>query len=392
MDLHYIKVLVTKGENQLSFKIANVLVSDSWGEVGPEAIERGIGGREGALLHLSKAWAEEGHQVTNFVNVEKSVRFEEGNKGHHGYHEYIPIGIAKHVLGNFKHNVVIAWEMPSIFDDPNISKNTGLRLCEMQVCHLSDKEMLTAGKNLDYMCALSNWHKNFLLHSGLKMDEEKVKIFPNGIDLKRYEKDQIMQKIEKKVPKNAKFVYSSSPDRGLWYLLQIWPYLREEFPEATLDVCYGVHKWTNQLKWAHGKIGEMALGIEILLEQPGVNNLGKIGQDQLSKLQIEADAWLYPFDPMSPTESGCITAIENAAAGNAMVTTDADCMEDEFGKISKIIPLPFQAEHYAEETIGFLKDTPFISYKRDIARQFSEKRDWPVIAKQWSDFFASEVK
>jgi glycosyltransferase involved in cell wall biosynthesis len=282
--------------------------------------------------------------------------------------------------------------MPSIFDDPNISKNAGLRLCEMQVCHLSDKEMLTAGKNLDYMCALSEWHKNFLLHSGLKMPEEKVLIFPNGIDIKRYKKEEISSKISKKVPKNAKFVYSSSPDRGLWYLLQIWPFLREEYPEATLDVCYGVEKWTNQLKWTHGRIGEMALGIETLITQPGVNNLGKIGQDQLSRLQLEADAWLYPFDPMSPTESGCITAIENAAAGNVMVTTDADCMKDEFGKFSKIIPLPFQPEYFAEETISFLNDTPFIEYSRTIARKFAEERDWSVIAKQWTDLFQREVK
>ncbi len=376
----------------MSLKIANVLVSEAWGEVGPEAIERGIGGREGALLHLSKEWAAEGHQVTNFVNIEESVRFEEESGNSYGYHEYIPLGLAKPVLGNFKHDVVTGWEIPSIFDDPKIAKNTGLKLCEMQVCHLQDKEMISAGKNLDYMCTLSGWHKDFLLHSGLQMLEEKVVVFPNGINIKRYEKDKIMQKMNKKVPKNAKFVYSSSPDRGLWYLLQIWPFLREEYPEATLDVCYGIENWINQVKWAHAKIGEMAVEIENLINQPGVNNLGKIGQDQLSKIQIEADAWLYPFDPMSPTESGCITAIENAAAGNAMVTTDADCMESEFGKFSRIIPLPFQPEFFAEETINYLNDTPFIEYHRNLAREFAEKRDWATIAKQWVSFFEQEVK
>jgi glycosyltransferase involved in cell wall biosynthesis len=368
----------------------NLLVSDSWGEVGPEAIERGIGGREGAMLHLSKEWADQGHEVTNFVNVETTSRFE-GIDNYDfsgtGYHQYTPLNLAKSYLQNFKNDVVIAWEMPSIFDDEDIRKNSGLKLCEMQVCHLSDKEMISAGKNLDYMCALSQWHKNFLLYSGLDMSEEKVKIFPNGIDQKRYKNDEILTKMGKKVPKNAKFVYSSSPDRGLWYLLQIWPYLREEYPEATLSVCYGLEKWLNQVKWMHGRIAEMALGIEELLQQPGIKNLGKIGQDQLSKLQIEADAWLYPFDPMSPTESGCITAIENAAAGNAIVTTDADCMEDEFGGFSKIIPLPFNAEEFAEKTITYLNDTPYVEYNRTAAKAFSEKRNWEVISKQWTQFF-----
>jgi len=374
-------------------KIANVLVSDSWGDVSPEAIERGIGGREGAMLHLSQEWAKLGHEVTNFVNVESSSRFDDGATdefGTYGYHEYIPLSLAKAVLGNFWHDVVIAWEMPSIFDDPNIVRNTGLKLCEMQVCHLNDKEMVAAGNNLDYMCTLSEWHKNFLIHSGLMMDNEKVLVFPNGIDVKRYKNDEILPKISKKVPKNAKFVYSSSPDRGLWYLLQIWPFLREEFPEATLSVCYGVDKWVNQLKWAHGRIGEMAVGIEDLMKQPGVENLGKIGQDQLSRLQIEADAWLYPFDPMSPTESGCITAIENAAAGNAMVTTNADCMEDEFGRFSKIIPLPFIAKEFAEETITYLKDTPYLEYNRTLGRKFAETRDWKEVSKQWNQLFKDQ--
>lgn len=364
-------------------KISQILISDSWGDVTPDAIERGIGGREGALLHLSKEWAKQGHEVTNFVNVEKNSRFDEKK----GYHQYVPLNIAKGYLQNFKSDVVIAWEMPSIFEDSQISKNAGLKLCEMQVCHLPDKEMLSAGKNLDYMCALSEWHKNFLLHSGLSMENDKVLVFPNGIDVKRYKKDEISTKIGKKVPKNAKFVYSSSPDRGLWYLLQIWPFIREEYPEASLSVCYGVDKWTSRLKWTHGRIGEMALGIETLMDQPGVNNLGKIGQDQLSKLQIEADAWLYPFDPMSPTESGCITAIENAAAGNAMVTTDADCMEEEFGKFSKIIPLPFEPEVFAEQTISFLNDQPYLEYSRTLARDFAETRDWEGVSKLWTQFF-----
>lgn len=372
----------------MTLKVTQILVSNSWGEVGPEALERGIGGREGALIYLSREFARNGLEVTNFVNVEKSSRFEEGK----GIHQYIPLSMAKPYLQNFKSDVVVSWEMPSIFDDKDITKNAGLKLCEMQVCHLSDKEMMSAIKNIDYMCALSDWHKNFMIHSGIKLPEEKYKIFPNGIDIKRYKNSKISMKMNKKVPKNAKFVYSSSPDRGLWYLLQIWPYLREEFPEATLDVCYGLNKWIEQVKWAHGRIAEMAVGIEDLMKQPGVTNLGKIGQDQLSKLQIEADAWLYPFDPMSPTESGCITAIENAAAGNPLITTDADCMGSEFGKIGKIIPLPFHPETYAEETISTLKDTDLLEYYRTVGRSFAESRDWSLIAKDWISFFEREVK
>lgn len=382
----------------MTLKVAQVLISNSWGSISPEALERGIGGREGSLLYLSKAWAAEGLEITNFVNIEKTSRIYENKlengmyKHEKGFHEYVPLSMAKPMLQNFPYDVVISWEIPSIFDDPDINKNAGLKLCEMQVCHLPDKEMISAGKNLDYMCALSNWHKNFLLHSGLEMKPEKVLVFPNGIDIKRYKKSEISSKMTKKVPKNAKFVYSSSPDRGLWYLLQIWPFIRQEFPKASLSVCYGVDKWVQQLKWTHSRVGEMALGIETLMDQPGITNLGKIGQDQLSKLQIEADAWLYPFDPMSPTESSCISAQENLAAGNPLIHTGADCMEEEYGRMSKIIPLPFQPEYFAEETITTLKDIDLLEYYRTVGRQFAEKRDWSLIAKSWISFFEEEVK
>ncbi len=367
--------------------VANVLISNSWGDINEEIIDKGVGGREGALIHLSLEWAKQGHKVVNFVNVEKSNRvdFEEGNVN------FVPLNMAKGYLQNFPQDITVAWECPSIFDDPEISKNTGMKLCEMQVCHLGDKEMVSAGNNLDYMCTLSEWHKNFLLHSGLTMDAESVLVFPNGINLDRFPGDEAEAKFNKPVPNDAKFVYSSSPDRGLWYLLQIWSKIREEFTEATLDVCYGLEEWANSVKWAHARIGEMAVDILNLINQPGINNLGKIGQDQLSNLQLEADAWLYPFDPMSPTESGCITAIENAAAGNALVTTNADCMEDEFGKFSKIIPLPFKADEFAEETITYLKDTDYLNYTRTLGRKFAEKRDWSLIAQQWNQLFLKGV-
>ena len=55
-------------------KIAQVIVSDSWGSVTPAALEKGIGGREGAMIYLSRAWAKSGHEVTNFEIGRASCR------------------------------------------------------------------------------------------------------------------------------------------------------------------------------------------------------------------------------------------------------------------------------------------------------------------------------
>lgn len=374
-------------------EISNVLISDSWGEIEPSILNKGVGGREGALLYLSREWAKRGHNVTNFVNVQKPKRFYENElidgtyKHDKGYHEYIPLNATKSILGNIPHNAVIAWECPTLFNDETIREQTGVKLCEMQVAHLSEKETMAGEQYCDYICALSDWHGDFLVHSGFNVPREKVKTLPNGVDISRYPLEQVEAKYNKPIGDNPKFVYSSSPDRGLWYLLQIWPQLRKKYKNATLSICYGTEQWTNALKWSHGRIGEMALEIENLLKQPGIKNLGKIGQDRLATLQLEADAWLYPFDPMSPTETGCITAVENAAAGNPIFTTDADCMDSEFGEIGNIIPLPIEVDRFVENIIDVLEDTDYLEYQRRTARKFAEERDWGLISKKWEPLF-----
>src|SRR6188472_2157671 len=105
-------------------KIANIIIADSWGEITPEALNKGIGGREGALIYLSREWAKAGHEVTNFVPVEKGKRFGEII----GYHEYIPLNLTKPMLANFDWDVAIAWECPSVFDDQRVQDRIGLKV------------------------------------------------------------------------------------------------------------------------------------------------------------------------------------------------------------------------------------------------------------------------
>ena len=373
-------------------KIANVLISDSWGQVTPDSLEKGIGGREGAMIYLSREWAELGHEVTNFVNVEKSSRFKGGKRAGQnspGYHEYIPLNLTKSILKNFPHDAVIAWECPSLFSDQDLQTN--LKICEMQVCHLQPEETEAAERYCDYVATLSNWHKEFMIHDGLDM-KDKMLVFPNGVDISRYPKNLVDTKIRNgAIGDDPHFVYSSSPDRGLWQILQAWPYIRQIFPNAQLTVTYGVKNWTSKLKWAHNRQGQQAVDIEEMMKLTGVRDLGKIGQGQLAKLQLEADAWIYPLDSIQATESGCITAVENAAAGNPIITTDCDCMEEEFGPVGVIAELPFDPKGFAECVEYVLTRPEIVSNLRKDGREFAEGRDWSIIAQQWNDFFQENI-
>src|SRR6185295_11417863 len=61
----------------------------------------------------------------------------------------------------------------------------------------------------------------------------KVSIVPNGIDLSRFPLDAWNNESAKR------FIFSSSPDRGLDVLLNLWPTIREHIPDAQLDIFYG---------------------------------------------------------------------------------------------------------------------------------------------------------
>lgn len=377
-------------------KIANILISNVWGDVNPAALNKGIGGREGALIYLSREWARAGHEVTNFVNVEEGSRFHEtlhknfdGGLYQPGFHEYVPLNLTRPMLANFPWDVAIAWECASTFEDHRILDNVKLKICEMQVCHFSAIEMEATANYCDYVAALSPWHKEFLLHQGLEMEESEVLVFPNGVDISKYPENKI--KYGRDFSKSPQFIYSSSPDRGLWNILKIWPQIRKDFEHASLLVGYGAQNWTDQNKWSHGRQGEMAVEIEHLMKQPGIEDIGKIGQDELAKLQLNADAWLYPLDAMSATESGCITAIENAAAGNPIVTTNCDCMGTEFSRVGRIVEMPFSEELYYEAAFDVLTDDDYYTNLQKKGRKFAESRDWSLISQQWLELFKQHV-
>lgn len=378
-------------------KIANVLISNVWGEVDADSLEKGIGGREGAMLNLSREWARQGHEVTSFVNIERGKRFYEDEfpgMEDDGFHEYMPLNMTKGMMQNMPWDVVVAWECPSIFKDPVSADNIKLRVCEMQVAHLNNAELRAANKYLDYMCGLSDWHCEFLIHQGLEMDRDQIVTLPNGIQLERYKTDTYGDWKNKKTKpgKNWKFVYSSSPDRGLWHLLKAWPEIRKLNPRAELSVCYGTKKWIDTVKYSHGRVAEMAIDIEIGLTQDGVKDYGKIGQGRLAKLQLQADAWLYPFDPIQPTETGCITAIENAASGNPLITTDADCMGSEFGDYGKIVPLPFTVETYVNAIEEVMTNTDVYQELQSKGYELAKSRNWSDISKSWINLFNKELK
>lgn len=368
-------------------RIAQVLTSSAWGDVTPEALTTGIGGREGTLLRLSREWARSGHEVDNYVNLSLPTEHDERVDGGPedddtvGVHRYMDVGMAADVLANRRYDAVVAWECPEVFRPKRIQEVQRVRVAEYQVAHTEYGAPLDA---CSAIFTLSPWHSEFVLHDNPGLDARKLHAIPNGVDLMTYPEGP---KRWQPGMADPRFFYSSSPDRGLVHLLRMWPMIRDIYPEATLAVAYGATNWTSRERWSHFRQGQVALDIEEGLQQEGVRDVGVVGARELAQIQMLADVWAYPCDTIQPTETGCITAVEAGAAGCPMVITDCDCLPSEFEGCAVVVPLPFHDETFVQAIHDVLSSPGSYDRLRAAGRQLAEERSWERLSRLWTDKF-----
>lgn len=363
-------------------KIGIAMSAAAWGDVGPEAFEKGVAGREGALLHVSKNLAEMGHQVTAFVRRPDHVRVD-GKDG--GYHEYIPYDAAAVYFTYTPYDAVIAWELPQAFKPEAIRKMQPRRVVHFQVAHVDPPHGMEL-PHASRVAVLSEWAGQLMLHDEAELSPDQIVVTPNGVELELYPWDDDHE--ARRLGPN-RFFYSSSPDRGLYHLLGMWPRFKALMPDAELHIAYGARKWAEVLQWSHGREGEVALQVLRGLDLPGVVDHGLVGRRELAEIQLSCKAMLYPADSMQPTETGCITAVEAGAAGAPMFLTNCDCLPSEFGGVAHITKLPLDHNAYINDVMGVLGNSSAYARMREAGRRLAEERSWQQISRTWEDLLTS---
>lgn len=107
-----------------------------------------------------------------------------------------------------------------------------------------------------------------------------------------------------------RLTYASSPDRGLYGLLQAWRLIRFLVPDAELHVCYGFDNLMKvqdraAIQWSTQRILKA-------LDQPGVIQRGRLGQRALYAEWAQTGVLCAPTNF---TETGYITLMEAQALG-----------------------------------------------------------------------------
>ena len=212
-----------------------------------------------------------------------------------------------------------------------------------------------------YIIAISEWQKENTVKT-LNIPEENIIVSRNAIYTNRF-----LNKDIEKIP--FRFIYTSCPERGLTYLIQIIPKIKEKYPETTL------YLFVNKdliLKDTMDKIK--------ILDYVYINN--RVSQEELSNEFLKSDIWLYPTNF---TESYCITALE-AMASKCLVATVNYCGLGNIVYGRGVVcnaPIKEHLEDLAEKLFFVLERPALKSHFINTAYNWAINQTYEKLAQEW---------
>lgn len=261
----------------------------------PSSVKKnGIGGSEEAVLWVSKLLARRGWNVTVYNNCGHKEVFEDG------------VLFKPFWSWNYrdKQDVVILWRHPKPLDfDINANK-----------IFIDLHDVIPSGEFTEKR--LQKVTKIFVktkAHRVLfpNIPDDKFVIIPNGIDPLAFavtgKRDPYLM------------INTSSPDRSLTALVDLFIEVKKRVPQARLKWCYGWSVFDSSYAGNSKMMGWKDDLIKKMHSVDGIEDLGRINHEEIARLHAEANIWAYPTEFY---EIHCISAVKAQAAGDIPVTTD----------------------------------------------------------------------
>ena len=263
---------------------------------------RPLGGAETAMLRMACTFRELGHEVelVNYPSSANELRSLMAGKACDVFiNSRLPMGIL--ALQQPPGTVNYYWAHDDV-DQPLLAP-------------LSQKpEWRTAFyQRVNGIFLLSHYQRAaWLARLGLIL--EKSHLITNPIPYDRFRPDR--GRLRDRPPRAY---YSSTPYRGLKYLLQGWPLVRKIVPEAE------VHVFSSLAVNGLPDTAENEALYELARQTPGVVYRGPVGQALLREEAERARVLAYPC---CFPETSCIVAMEAMAAGAVVVGTELGALPE----------------------------------------------------------------
>lgn len=323
---------------------------------GPNSIRQGIGGSEEAVIYMASELTKLGNKVTVFNNRLEADEEKEDPR-------YLPPQMA----GKERYDVAIVWRIPEIITHIRPLAKKVLFWPHDTCGHQISKAVF---QEIDEVLWLSKWQRAQWI-SVNPYFEKFSRIFGNGLEASQFPEIRT-----KKNPYAC--IYGSNYARGLNYLLDIWPDIKQDFPKATLDVYYGWDHWGLLTK-----LQEQTLRDKLhQLKNAGVTEQGKVGHKELAQAYAKASLWTYPC---THAETFCITAIKAQAAGCIPVIVQGSALNE-------VSSSGYQCEthhQYPELLKKALQEAPdkTLQERKSLREKVLDQFTWKKIAERWQFLF-----
>lgn len=179
-----------------------------------------------------------------------------------------------------------------------------------------------------------------------------------------------------------RIIYTSSYDRGLQHLLEMWPDIIKEVPDAELHVFYG---WQLFEKFYKDNPGSMAWKAKMteLMTQKGITDHGRVAQPDLIKEYEKSGIWAYPTHF---GEINCISAIKAQAYGCEPVIVNYAALREtvQYGRrVEGDIYDDETKQAFKKELIDVLKNPMSDEKRKEMMEETLKKYSWDEVVTSW---------
>lgn len=329
-----------------------------WEPWSPASINQGgLGGSETALVQVATRLAGAGYQVTVYSGSEPG--FFAGAL-YRPFTAWDPTD---------EPDLLVVSRLCHVFDNPIGAKRSALW------CHdHSYPGQLTEARaeKIDSIVVLSRWQQHRFARL-YPFAASKLKLIRNGITVRGPDGEDRHPDAKRPFAERApRVVYSSSADRGLDVLLELWPQIRAEVPEAELHVFYGWQVFDRVAMTNPALLAYKARVLELVeqagAEEGGVFMRGRVGQRELAAEMMDARVWGYPTNFL---ETSCIGAMEARAAGLAIVTSDLGALAETVGEHGYLVPWEADEDEPHNASAGYRE-----MFVKRVVAALTDERGW----------------
>jgi 2-polyprenyl-3-methyl-5-hydroxy-6-metoxy-1,4-benzoquinol methylase len=335
---------------------------------GPDAIIRGCGGSEEAVLQMAYRLVARGCDVEVFNQPPYPYSILGG-----------VLWLDQAELDPLeRYDVLIDWRNSNIFNSVLNYKAEQKYIWLHDVPHSLSRATV---EKVDGIFVLSEFHKSLLPNFA----KDKAIVTGNGIDLGMFENI-------KRENHPHKMVWTSSYIRGLEPLLISWKDIKKRVPDAELHIMYGWETTDVNPPFPRPQYIEWKNRIEDLMKQPGITHYGRLPQSKV--VEIMAQCGVFPYYTAFP-EISCISCMKAQAAGAVPITSDYGALA-ETNKSGLMLPLCKNAnpytdyEMFTDALVGLLKDEDEQKELRQKGLGKYKDFAWEGITDQWYKIFAKE--